>query len=192
MAAKEAGYVFSEFEIDQVGIAFDGEETHQIMECISTIEEEMETKTVTKNCRGIPVKKRTKGTGAGTLNLTGHIPMKVYTTAHGMKLDSLIDGVYGYGYNSAHKTFSLTVHVVNEDDEEKLKAYPNCVMNSGVARKVEDGSEEVAELELEIGVMPDEYGNGLYEALVSDLTTGTTAKDWMTKFKPATVQTPGA
>lgn len=65
-------------------------------------------------------------------------------------------------------------------------------MSSGVARKVENGGEEVAEIELEVSVMPDEYGNGLYEALKSELKTGTTANDWMTKFAPSMVQTPGA
>lgn len=188
----EAGYVFSEFEIDQLGFKFKGEDSYKTMECIGSVEEEMETKTTTKKCRGVVTKTRVKGTGNGTLKVSGHIPWDIYATAYGMKLDSLIDGVFGYGYNSTHPTFSLTEHVVNEDDEEKLKAYPNCVMSSGVARKVENGGEEVAAIELEVSVMPDEYGNGLYEALKSELKTGTTANDWMTKFAPSMVQTPGA
>ena len=76
--------------------------------------------------------------------------------------------------------------------EEKLKAYPVCTMDGGVARKVENGSEEVAEVELSISVMPDEYGQGMYEALKEDLSVGTTANDWMTKFTPAMVQTVAA
>ena len=72
-----------------------------------------------------------------------------------------------------------------------MKAYPNGVMNSGVARKIENGAEEVAEIELEIGVMPDEYGNGLYEAPVEGLDESV-AEEWMTAFTPDLVSVESA
>ena len=87
----EAGYVFSEFEIDQLGFKFKGEDSYKTMECIGSVEEEMETKTTTKKCRGVVTKTRVKGTGNGTLKISGHIPWDIYATAYGMKLDSLID-----------------------------------------------------------------------------------------------------
>ena len=78
--------------------------------------------------------------------------------------------------------------IEDEDGAERLKAYPNCVMNTGVTRKIENGAEEVAELELEISAMPDEYGNGMYEALVDELTDATVKDNWLTAFTPTLVQ----
>lgn len=184
-----ANKVFSDFEVDKIGIKFDGAETYENIECIGSCEEEMESKVITKSCRGIIVKKKVKGTGNGTLKITAHIPWGIYTEFYGMTLETLIDGVKAYGKNSIHKAFSATMHVTDEDGNEKYKAYPNCVMEAGVVRKIENGAEEVAELEIEASVMPDEFGNGLYEAIVDDLEE-TTAKAWMTSFTSALVQTP--
>lgn len=178
----------SEFEVDKLGFKFKGEESYQSVECIGNLEEEMTAKSVTKSCRGVVRKRRTKGTGEGTLKLTAHIPYAVYTKAFGMELDSLVKGVKAYGRNSVHPEISIVAHVVDEDDNEKLKAYPNSVVTTGVTRKIENGAEEVAEIELEIGVMPDAYGNGLYEVAVEDLEDDSIAEKWMTEFNPDMVQ----
>lgn len=177
----------SEFEIDKLGIKFEGEDAYSVMECIGSLEEEMAVKTVTKKCRGVIKKKRSKGTGEGTLKLSAHVPYDMFTKAFGMDLDSLKDGVFAYGQNSIHKVFSVTGHVIDEDNNEKMKAYPNCTITTGVVRKIENGAEEVAEMELEIGVMPDEYGNGLYEAPVTETSKDVTAT-WMSAFTPAMAQ----
>ena len=181
----------SEFEVKKIGFKFEDEESYQSVECIGSMEEEMTAKVVTKKCRGVVRKKRTRGTGEGTLKITLHIPLEIYVKAFGMKLDSLIEGVYAYGQNSKHKNFALVADVEDEDGNEKLKAYPNAAMNTGVVRKIENGAEEVAELEMEIGVMPDDYGNGLYETLVAD-DDEETANEWMTAFTPAMVQVTSA
>lgn len=183
------GKVFSDFEVDQIGFKFDGSTAYQSAECIGSYEEGMDAKVVTKKCRGIVKKKIVKGTGTGVLKITAHMPYDIYTEMYGMNLDSLIDGVKGYGTNSIHPTFGLVAHVTDEDGVEKLKAYPNCVIESGTARKIENGAEEVAELEFEIAVSPDEYGQGMYEALVDDINE-TTAGQWMTAFTPELVQKP--
>lgn len=180
--------VFSDFELDQMGIKFAGSEEYKSVNCVGSCEEEMESKTVTKSCRGVVVKTVSRGTGAGTLKVTAHVPWDVYVEAYGMNLDTLIEGVKAYGRNSVHKNFAITMHIKDEDGYEKLKAYPNCVMAVGVTRKIENGAEEVAELELEISTMPDGYGNGMYEALVSELKDETAKTNWMTKFNPAMVQ----
>lgn len=184
----------SEFEVDKLGLKFAGatSNTYKTVECIGSLEEEMEVKTVVKKCRGVDKKKRSKGTGAGTLKLTAHIPYDIYSEAYGMDLDTLKEGVKAYGQNSVHKEFSLVGHVVDEDGNEKLKAYPNCMITTGVVRKIENGAEEVAELELEIGVMPDTYGNGMYEAAVEELTDETLKTTWMTAFTPEMVQVASA
>ena len=181
----------SEFEVRKIGFKFDGETTYRAVECIGSLEEDMAVKTITKKCRGVIRKKRSRGTGEGTLKLTLHMPYDIYTTAFGMKLDSLKEGVYAYGQNSVHKTFAMVADVYDEDDNEKLKAYPNGVVNTGVVRKIENGAEEVAELELEVGLMPDEYGNGMYETIVAE-DDEETATEWLTAFDPEMVQVTSA
>ena len=181
----------SEFEVKKIGFKFEGEETFQAVECIGSMEEDMAVKTITKKCRGVVRKKRSKGTGEGTVKLSLHIPYAIYVKAFSMDLDSLKDGVYAYGENSRHKVLSMVAHIEDEDGNEKMKAYPNGVMNTGVVRKVENGAEEVAELEMEVGVMPDEYGNGLYETVVA-ADDEETVNEWMTAFDPAMVQVTSA
>ena len=181
----------SEFEVKKIGFKFEGTEAYKNVECIGSLEEDMAVKTITKKCRGVVRKKRSKGTGEGTLKLSLHIPYEIYTEAFGMNLDSLKDGVYAYGENSRHKVFALVALVEDEDGNEKLKAYPNGVMNTGVVRKVENGAEEVAELEMEVGVMPDEFGNGLYETLVAEGDEDA-VNEWMTAFDPADQQVTSA
>lgn len=183
--------VFSDYEVREMGIKFNSatSNTYKAANCVGSCEEEMEAKVVTKSCRGIVAKKIVKGTGHGTLNLSLHMPWEIYGEAYGMELDSLIDGVKAYGQNSKHEAFSLTQHIFDEDGEEKYKAYPNCIIESGKATKTENGAEEVAEIELEISVQPDEYGNGVYEALASELTDETIKTKWMTAFEPSMVQT---
>lgn len=184
--------VFSDFEVDQIGIKFEEKNSYETIECIGSFEEEMESKTITKSCRGIVVKKIVKGTGNGTLKIVAHIPWAIYNEFYGMSLKTLLEGVKAYGRNSKHKQFSLTAHVTDEDGLEKYKAYPNCVITSGITRKIENGAEEVAELEIEASVSPDEYGNGLYETLAEELTDTTAKSTWMTAFTPDLVQVKSA
>ena len=175
----------SEYELKEIGIKFKGTETYEKVECVGSCEEEMESRTVTKKCRGIVKKTKTKGTGKGNLKISAHIPYAIYTEAYGMELDDLKEGIRAYGQNSVHKEFAMTQLVEDEDGNAKYKAYPNCVIQSGIVRKIENGAEEVAELELDVSVMPDDYGNGMYEAPASESTAIT---NWMTAFTPEMAQ----
>ncbi len=181
----------SEFEDKKIGFKFEGAEAYKAVECIGSMEEDMAVKTVTKKCRGVVTKKRSRGTGEGTVKITVHMPYDIYVEALGMDLPSLKDGVYAYGQNSIHKNFAMVADVEDEDGNEKLKAYPNAAMNTGVVRKIENGAEEVAELELEVGVMRDEYGNGMYETVVEEDDEETVNK-WMTAFDPEDQQVESA
>lgn len=180
--------VFSEFELRAMGFKFDGENKYKSVDCVGSSEETMDARVITKKCRGVIKKKVVKGTGMGVLKISAHIPYDVYVDMYGMSLDTLIDGVNAYGQNSRHKAFSVVQDVYDEDGNEKLKAYPNCIVESGLARKITNGDEEVAELELEIAVMPDDYGNGMYEAPLTDLKDETVKGKWMTEFAPKLVQ----
>lgn len=172
--------VFSEYEAREMKVIFDDGEVGTI-KCIGSVEEEMEVTTISKKCRGVTVKKRTHGTGSGTLTMSAHVAYELYNKMLGMDADDLADGVVGYGRYTAHPQFTVTAYVLDEDGVEKYKAYPACVVNSGPARSIENGAEEVAEIELEIGVMPDENGYGLYEALADDISSDM-ADSWMESF----------
>lgn len=184
--------VFSEYELRKMGFKFKTGEAYLSADCVGSCEEELESKIITKKCRGNVVKTTVKGTGSGTLNISMHMPYEIYTQAYGMNLDTLIDGVKAYGQNSRHEAFSIVQDVFDEDGNEKFKAYPNCIIQTGVVRKIENGAEEVAEIEMEVSVMPDEYGNGVYEALASELTDETIKSTWMTAFTPELVQVASA
>ena len=179
--------VFSEFEARRIGIKFEDESEHTMIECIGALEEQMDSKIVSKKCRGVVKKKRVKGTGTGLLKLKFHCPYDVYIKAFGMELGDLVEGFKAYGQNSVHKTFSLTVDVFDEDDNRKVKGYPNCIIENGKGSKIENGAEEVAEIELDINVSPDDYGNGVYEGLVETEADVTLADQFMLGFTPEVV-----
>lgn len=181
--------VFSDFEIDKMNVKFaDQTESAAIaMNCVGSVEEEMTAKVITKKCRGVEIKHIVKGTGEGTLKISAHVPYTIFKEEFAMALDSLKDGVQAYGGNSKHKEFCLTLHVKDEDGEEKYKAYPRCVCNARPTISTENGAEEVAEVEMEVAVMPDSYGNGMYEALASEIDKTLQGK-WMSDFTPALVQ----
>lgn len=184
--------VFSEFEVKEIGFKFKESDAYVPVECVGSSEEEMNSKIITKKCRGVVKKKVVKGDGTGTLTLSLHIPYDVYVQAYGMQLDTLIEGVEAYGQNSVHEAFSLVQHVFDEDGVEMFKAYPNAIIESGKKSKIENGAEEVAEIELEISIMPDEFGNGMYQALAEKLTDTNAKTKWMTGFEPSMVQVDNA
>lgn len=184
--------VFSEYEVREQGIKTEGSDAYKSANCVGSSEEELNAKVVTKSCRGVPFKKIVRGDGTGKITESLHMPWDIYTDVYGMNLDTLIEGVKAYGTNSKHKNFALTQHVFDEDGIEKFKAYPNCIIETGVVRKIENGAEEVAEIELEISLMPDEYGNCVYEALAEELTEETVKTKWMTAFEPSMVQVASA
>ena len=179
--------VYSKFELREMGIKVAGSEAYQTASCVGSAEEEMETKIVTKNCRGVVAKKTVRGTGNGKVSFSMHMPYAIYTEVFGMNLSTLIEGVKAYGSNSVHKNFAITEHVYDEDGVEMFRAYPNCIIENGIATKIENGAEEVAEIELEVSVQPDDYGNGVYEALATELDENKKTA-WMTAFEPDMVQ----
>lgn len=184
--------VFSDFEIDKMNVKFADAAATVEMNCVGSVEEAMTAKAITKKCRGVVAKNSVKGTGEGTLKISAHVPQDIFKEAFGMELDTLKEGVHAYGSNSRHKSFCLMLHVVDEDGDEKFKAYPNCICSARPTIKTENGAEEVAEVEIEIAIAPDTYGNGMYEALASDLTDESIKTTWMTAFEPSLVQVANA
>lgn len=186
MSYREA--VFSEYQVKQIGVKVGNAETATVVDCVGTMNQTMEVRTVVKNCRGVPAKQRTRGTGSGTLDLTLHIPWSLYVAMYGMDVDGLIDGVAAYGTESLHPEMVITALVEDEDGNEMYKAFPKTTLTSGPSPQITNGAEEVAEISMQIAVSPDESGYGLYQAVTSDLADGTAKTDWMSKFTPALVK----
>lgn len=181
------GKVFSEYEIREIGFRFNGEEEAIIAECVGSGEETMNTRIISKKCRGVVKKKVVKPDGTGVKKYSMHIPWDAYVKLFGMENEKVIDGVKTYGIDNTHGVFCLTEKILDEDDNVKFKACPNCVVETGKAVKTENGAEEVAEMELEIAVSPDDYGIGLYEALDEELKDETVKTNWMKKFDSESV-----
>ncbi len=182
--------VFSEFEVTRVGILFSGDSVSKSIGCTGSLEESMEIKTITKKCEGVVAKKIVKGTGNGNLSLSAHINYEVFAKTYGMNVSGLNTGVRAYGTNSKHEKFILTCLVKDEDGNEKLKVYPNAVASEGYVRKIENGSEEVAELTQAYSVSPDDLGNCMYEIPleeISEAERATYKESWLTAWDPSLV-----
>lgn len=179
--------VFSEYELKKMAIKFASDDTATEASCVGSCSEEMDAKKVVKKCRGVEAKVRVKGTGTGKLSISMHVPKDIYDGMFGMKVEGLIDGVRSYGQSSTHSEFCVTQEVYDEDGNKKYKAYPRCIMESGISRSIENGAEEVKEVDLEILVLPDGFGNGMYEALDSELKETTVKSNWMLKFDADTM-----
>ena len=181
--------VFSDYEVKETSIKFEGEEGNfDRIGCVGSMEEAMNMKTIGKKCEGIVVKQVTKGDGTGELKMNLHMRYEHFIKMYGMDFEGLKDGVHAYGKNSTHRRFSQVCKVLDEEDRIKFKAYPRCVITSGKATKIENGAEEEAEMEVTIGIMPDDEGNGVYEALESELKDEEVKTKWMTDFTPELVK----
>lgn len=179
--------VFSEFEAREMNFIF-GEGDVYNVKCIGKVEEEATVRTIIKKCRGTVAKKRTRGTGEGTLKLTAHIPYELYLRLLDMNQDDLVAGVHSYGQNNLHPDVCITARIFDEDDNEKLAAWPKCTISTGANRTIENGGDEVAEVEVEVGYSPDSYGQGSYEALVANVEAENVKTQWLNAFTPELVR----
>lgn len=178
--------VFSEFEARSMRFIFGSGDKYDV-KCVGKVECEAAIRNIIKKCRGSVAKKRTRPTGEGTLKVTAHIPYELYVRLHDMERDGLAEGVYAYGQDSIHPEVVVTADIFDEDDNEKLKAWPRCVISTGANQSIENGGDEVQEVELEIGYMPDEYNEGFYEALV-DKVSEEIKSQWLDAFTPSLVR----
>lgn len=182
--------VHSEYELREMAVKIAGEAEYKHADCVGSSEEELDVIQISKKCRGVTVKTRVKGAGTGTLTISAHVPYNIYNSIYDMSNRAdLVEGVEGYGTGSVHKEFAIVERVFDEDGIEKLKAYPRCIMLSGPKGSIENGAEEVAELEMEVSLMPDENGYCMYQCIVESLPEGSdVATKWMTAFAPELVK----
>lgn len=181
--------VYSYFEADQLAIKVAGEDSYVRDDCVGSIEIERETKTVIKKCRGVTKKRKTKPTGNGTLTLKMHVKLDLYRKLHAMTNEGLQPGVFAFDNTNAMPEASVTVRVKDEDDNIMFLGYPRCKVEEINKLSIENGAEEVAELEMKLSYMPDDFNKGEYQALEAELTgDALTPENWMTTFSSEAAQ----
>ena len=180
---------YSYFECDQLAIKVGTDATFTRDDCIGSIEVERETKTVTKKCRGVTKKRKTKPTGNGTITLKLHIKLALYRKLYGWTNEGLQAGVYALDNTVAMPEAVLVARVKDEDDNIMYIGFPRVKVEEINKLTIENGAEEVAEVEMKLSYMPDDYNKGEYQALAVELTGSTvTTNNWMTDFSSTLVQ----
>nr|BDD47233.1 hypothetical protein 7 [Bacillaceae bacterium] len=156
--------------------------------CVGSVEGETTLKELIKMCEGVEVRKKTKPEKID-LTISAHIPVPVIRDFFGLKADNLKPGIYAYAKESKGKEFVFTADVIDEfEDVTKLIAFPKAVSATGFKFAIENGADEVAEMEVEVTCYPDEKGNLYYEALTSELSDATVEDAWHTNFNYALVE----
>lgn len=181
--------VYSYFECDQLAMKVAGDEAYTRDDCIGSLNVERETKTVTKSCRGVVKKRKTKPTGNGTIELKLHMKLALYRRINAMTNEGLQPGVYAFDNTQSMPELALTARVKDEDDNIMFLGYPRCKVEEINKLEIENGAEEVAEVEMKLSYMPDDFNKGEYQALEAELTGDVlNAKNWMTAFSSETAQ----
>ncbi|TDR51732.1 phage tail protein [Paenilisteria rocourtiae] len=179
---------FDATRITNLGIKFDGDTASTPFGCTGSVEGETELLELVKKCEGVEVKKRSTPQKM-TLTISAHIKVAVLRDIYGLSNEGLQVGVYAYGADSMSKPFVLTADVIDEfEDVTKLIAFPNCTSSTGLKITVENGADEVAEVEIEFTAMIDDYRKCYYDAFIDELTPATAdeyVELWHTNFTSA-------
>ena len=142
--------VYSYFECDQLAMKVAGDEAYTRDDCIGSLNVERETKTVTKSCRGVVKKRKTKPTGNGTIELKLHMKLALYRRINAMTNEGLQPGVYAFDNTQSMPELALTARVKDEDDNIMFLGYPRCKVEEINKLEIENGAEEVAEVEMKL------------------------------------------
>lgn len=160
-------------------------EAHEVamaLGCTGSLTVETEIKEVVKTCEGTPSKTWPKPVKmSGTF--VGHVPVEVARRAFGLKTDDLVKGVYAYGENSIGGSGIFTWETLNIDEtEKKFLAFPNGSFAGGLKISIENGGDEIAQVEMPINFMKDKNREFYYEAFESDLGDENVKEKWLKEF----------
>ena len=181
--------VFSDFEVRETSIKFDGATDFLKDDCVGTMELEETVRKITKKCRGTVVKNIIKHDGVITITMSLHVTWPVYLKMYGMDSTGLKAGIYAMNrFNSVRPSMLIVNHVYDEDGNEKFLAFPNCKATGALKEKIDNGASEVAETEVEITATVDDAGTSMYEALAAELTDETVKTTWMTAWNATLVK----
>ena len=128
------------------------------------------------------------------LNCTfkGHMPVGILRKVYGLTDADLKKGVIGYSRNSVGASGALTFDVYDLGRENhKLVAFPNITFTDGLKFTIENGKEEIAEIEVAFSALFDSNGYCYYEALAKEGQTDleeTIKTGWNSTFTPELVK----
>lgn len=166
-------------------------QTAEKLGCTGTITVEAETKKVTKKCEGKTAKEKTI---VEKLNCTfkGHMPVGVLRKVYGLTDADLKTGVIGYSRSSVGASGALTFDEYDLGRENhKLVAFPNITFTDGLKFTIENGKEEIAEIEVAFSALFDANGYCYYEALAGQADLEEAIKNgWNSSFAPELVKKP--
>lgn len=177
---------YEEYTITNGTVQWNGEngkvETATALGCTGSLSTETEIKEVVKNCEGQAVKTWAKAQKM-TATFVGHMPVDVVRRAFGLSNKGLKAGVYAYGVDSLGGSGIFTWETWDiEETERKFLAFPNGSFSGGLKINIENGGDEIAQVEMSLTFMKDNNKKFYYEAFESDLSDETLKNEWMTKF----------
>jgi hypothetical protein len=173
---------FDSTRVTNLGIKFKGESQGNVFGCLGEIEGETELLTLVKKCEGVTTKSKSTPQKMN-LTLNAHVKLAPYRKLFGLSNTGLKPGVYAYGSDSESLPFVLTADAIDEfENLTKKMAWPNCSSDTGLLLHVENGQDEVAELELKFSAMVDDFKKCYYEALVDELQDPSIATQWSESF----------
>lgn len=158
--------------------------------CTGSLAIEPEIKEVVKMCEGIETatfSKPTKLTGT----LVGHMPVAVLREVYGLSSTDLAVGVYGYGSKSVGGSGVLTFDVTDITEEVvKHIAFANVSFTGGLTFSLENGGDEIAQVELPFTAHLDKNKQFYYEGFDDEITAETVKTTWHTEFDETLAKTP--
>ncbi len=173
---------FDPVRITNFGIKFQSDTEAQQFGATGQIDGETEMLTITKKKEGVTVKSISKPQSM-TLKINAHVQVAPLRKIFGLSNEGLKPGIYSYGSDSIGEEFVLTADVIDDfEDVTKILAFPNCSSSSGLTISIENGADEVAELELEFTAMVDDNNKCYYEAFIDELDDPTIADQWRSNF----------
>lgn len=158
--------------------------------CVGSIEGEPEIRTRELKCGAKVLKTLTKTDYFTFTVQVANAPLSVVRSVFGLNTEGLKAGVWSYGERSKSKDFIFTADIIDEfEDVTKMIAFPNATNISGFRiQTIDNGADEVANLEFEFRAMADENGQFYYEAIVDDVTDEEVKEQWHTAFTTELVE----
>lgn len=127
--------------------------------CVGALSGQAEVRTKQLMCAGVPVAQKTKPLSM-ELTYRGHIPVSVYSALFGLKSETLTPEKKSYNVNSEHATGEFKfVESEFYGEKKRTRTFPNASVISGMAFSVENGAEDIAEVELTIKALKDANGD---------------------------------
>lgn len=178
---------FDAVRITNFAIKYKGETESTEFGCVGTLGGETVLITKVKNCEGAPAKKKSVPQSMN-LTINAHIKVDTARKIWGLSNDGLKPGIYAYGEDSNSPEFCLTADIIDEfEDVVKKIAFPNCSSSTGLTLNIENGAEEVAQLELTFEALKDTLRKFYYESFEEEMDEEVKTQ-WHTNFTPELVK----